>query len=425
MKHKYWFFFLVLLTITSAIFSQEKIVFGVDIVGAKKTNNSSLKKILSTQKDQILDSALLEKDLIKLKRLPAISHAYYQIILSHGNFYTVLITVEENLTVIPDVNFWTTTNKRFAYKLGLYDYNFLGRNIAFGGFYQNNGFDSYAINFSAPTLFSKKWGLKINHQNWKSEEPLYFKDKSANYLYNNISFEFLGVHQINFKNQIQFGFNFFKEHYQYLSGITSSAIPQTLNLNKTLFKLVYTFNDLDYFYQYLQGFKSVLHAQYVLTENDYQNDFYIFWNDFFYYKRLGEKGNWANRLRFGLSSNENTPFAPFALDNNINLRGVGILVDRGTGSIVWNTEYRHTVYDKNWLTIQTNLFIDFGSWRNPGGEINDFVKSENVHVYSGFGLRFISKKIYNATFRIDYGFRINNNQNNSKGGLVFGIGQYF
>jgi outer membrane protein assembly factor BamA len=425
MKHKYWFFFLVLLTITSAIFSQEKIVFGVDIVGAKKTNNSSLKKILSTQKDQILDSALLEKDLIKLKRLPAISHAYYQIILSHGNFYTVLITVEENLTVIPDVNFWTTTNKRFAYKLGLYDYNFLGRNIAFGGFYQNNGFDSYAINFSAPTLFSKKWGLKINHQNWKSEEPLYFKDKSANYLYNNISFEVLGVHQINFKNQIQFGFNFFKEHYQYLSGITSSAIPQTLNLNKTLFKLVYTFNDLDYFYQYLQGFKSVLHAQYVLTENDYQNDFYIFWNDFFYYKRLGEKGNWANRLRFGLSSNENTPFAPFALDNNINLRGVGILVDRGTGSIVWNTEYRHTVYDKNWLTIQTNLFIDFGSWRNPGGEINDFVKSENVHVYSGFGLRFISKKIYNATFRIDYGFRINNNQNNSKGGLVFGIGQYF
>jgi outer membrane protein assembly factor BamA len=233
------------------------------------------------------------------------------------------------------------------------------------------------------------------------------------------------VHQINFENQIQFGFNFFKEKYQYLSGVTDPGIPQTLNLNKTLFKLVYTFDDLDYFYQYVSGFKSVLYAQYVLTENDYQNDFYIFWNDFFYYRRLGEKGNWANRVRFGLSSNENTPFAPFALDNNVNLRGVGILVDRGTGSIVWNTEYRHTIYDKNWLTIQTNLFTDFGAWRNPGGEINDFLKSENLHMYSGFGLRFISKKIYNATFRIDYGFRVHNNQNDSRGGLVFGIGQYF
>ena len=46
-------------------------------------------------------------------------------------------------------------------------------------------------------------------------------------------------------------------------------------------------------------------------------------------------------------------------------------------------------------------------------------------MYSGIGLRFISKKIYNATFRIDYGFSVLNTKGNSKGGLVFGIGQYF
>ena len=126
-----------------------------------------------------------------------------------------------------------------------------------------------------------------------------------------------------------------------------------------------------------------------------------------------------------MSSNEKTPFAPFALDNNVNLRGVGILVDRGTGSFVWNTEYRHTVYDKKWLAIQTNVFTDFGAWRNPGGKLNDFFKKENVHIFSGIGLRFISKKIYNATFRIDYGFRILDKEKGSKGGLVFGIGQYF
>ena len=424
MKLKNWVFLLLLL-VTSTVLSQEKTVLEVVVKGAKKTKISFLENILSTQKEQALDSVLIAQDVILLKRLPAISNVSFQVVHAQSNLYRVVFTVEENITIKPNINFWTTTNKQFAYKLGLYDYNFLGRNIAFGGFYQNNAFDSYALNFAAPNLFSSKWGLVVNYQNWKSEEPLYFDDASANYLYNNISFEVLGLHQINFKNQIQFGVNFFKEKYQYLSGVTDPSIPQTLNLNKTLLKLVYTYDDLDYFYQYVSGFKSVLYAQYVLTENDFQNEFYIFWNDFLYYKRIRENGNWANRVRIGLSSNEKTPFAPFAVDNNINLRGVGILVDRGTGSIVWNTEYRHTVYDKNWLTIQTNIFTDFGAWRNPGGEINDFIKSENIHVYSGFGLRFISKKIYNATFRIDYGFRVHQNLNNSKGGLVFGIGQYF
>jgi hypothetical protein len=37
--------------------------------------------------------------------------------------------------------------------------------------------------------------------------------------------------------------------------------------------------------------------------------------------------------------------------------------------------------------------------------LNDFVDSDNIRLFSGVGLRFISKKIYNATFRVDYGFK--------------------
>ena len=419
------FFLFLFLVIAFKNFSQEKFIANIKIKGLKKTKTSFVKKIILSKKGGALDSVTLNKDIILLKRLPAISHAYYQVFYSHKNEYNVFINVEENFTLIPEANIWTTTNNVFSYKLGLYDYNFLGRNITLGGFYQFNGFDTHALNFKAPNLFSRNWGLAVNYQNWKSEEPLYFGQESANYLYNNISFEVLALHQINFKHQINFGVNLFKEKYQYLSGATNPSIPQSLSLNKALFKLVYTFDNLDYYYQYVSGFKSVLYAQYVVTENDFQNDFQIFWNDFFYYKRIGAKGNWANRLRFGLSSNEKTPFAPFALDNNVNLRGVGILVDRGTGSIVYNTEYRHTVYDKKWLAIQTNIFSDFGSWRNPGGDLNDFFQNKNIKIYSGIGLRFISKKIYNATFRIDYGFSLLNTKGNSKGGLVFGIGQYF
>lgn len=418
-------FFLLFIKLTADVFSQEKQIVAIKIEGAKKTDVLFLKSILSTKEGQQLDSITLKKDIVLLKRLPAISNSHYQVFTADKKGYNVSIHIDENYTLLPNINLWTTTNNQFSYKLGLYDYNFLGKNITFGGFYQNNGFDSYAINFRAPNLFSKKWGMALNHQNWKSEEPLYFGEQSANYLYNNISFEALGLYQINLKNEVNFGVNLFKEKYQYLSGITDPSIPQQLNLNKMLFKMVYAYNSLDYFYQYVSGFKSVLYAQFVFTENDFQNDFYIFWNDFFYYKRIGKKGNWANRLRFGLSSNENTPFAPFALDNNVNLRGVGILVDRGTGSFVLNSEYRHTIYDKNWLAIQTNIFTDLGAWRTPGGRLNDFFKKEIIRIYSGVGLRFISKKIYNATFRLDYGFSVLNHSGQSKGGLVFGIGQYF
>ena len=137
---------------------------------------------------------------------------------------------------------------------------------------------------------------------------------------------------------------------------------------------------------------------------------------------MGKNGNWANRLRIGFSSNVDSPFAPFAVDNNLNIRGVGNVIDRGTGAIVLNTEYRHTIYDKKWFVLQGNVFVDGGSWRNPGGDLGDFGDSENLRIYPGVGVRFIHKRIFNTVFRIDYGYGITKDATN---GFVFGIGQYF
>lgn len=418
-------FLILIIFIHNLTFSQIKNISEVTFKGNTKLKVSYLKRLISVKKNTTLDSLLLQEDILFLKRIPAVRNANFTTILKEDSSYNVVYTIEENTTIIPDVNIWTATNRQFSYKVGVYDYNFLGSNITFGGFYQNNGFNSYAINFRAPNLFSKSWGLAIHHLNWKSEEPLFFENNAANYLYNNISFEVLALLQLNSRNNIDVGINFFSEKYQFLSGDVPTSVPRNLDLNKALLKLMYQYNNLAYDYFYVNGFKNILYAQYVVTENNFQNNFLIAWNDFFYYKTIGVRGNWASRLRFGLSSNEASPFAPFALDNNVNLRGVGILVDRGTGSFVLNTEYRHTVYDKKWLAIQTTIFSDFGSWRNPGGSLNDFFERENLRIFSGIGLRFISKKIYNATFRVDYGFKVFDGKNNSNGGLVFGIGQYF
>ena len=78
--------------------------------------------------------------------------------------------------------------------------------------------------------------------------------------------------------------------------------------------------------------------------------------------------------------------------------------------------------DKDWFVLQSNAFIDAGSWRNPGGDLGDFSDDQNIRVYPGVGLRFIHKNIFNATFRVDYGYGVTSN---STSGFVFGFGQYF
>ncbi|EDP69922.1 hypothetical protein FBALC1_10332 [Flavobacteriales bacterium ALC-1] len=414
-------FFLVFL-IFASLDAQENKIAAIHIDGLKKTKESFIRKIISPKPGEVLDSLILDKDIAKLKRLPLVSHAYYRVFHSHNNEYNLFYYIEENFTLIPNANIWSATNQQFAYKIGLYDFNFLGNGIAFGGFYQNNGYDTYSVNFRAPYLFSKNLGIAINHQNWKSEEPLYFSNSSANYLYNNKSFELLGLIEFNTKHKIQTGINFFTEKFQYLDGTIEDGVPTNLKENKILLKLVYDFDLLNYSYQYISGFRSLLYLQSVQSENEFQPNFFIAWNDFFYYQKVGKKGNWANRLRLGLASNSNSPFAPFSVDNNLNIRGVGNIIDRGTGVVVLNTEYRHTLYEKEWFALQGNAFVDAGSWRNPGGDFNDFIKSQNLRIYPGIGLRFIHKQIYNAIFRIDYGYGITEN---SSHGIVFGIGQYF
>jgi outer membrane protein assembly factor BamA len=421
MKIKCLLFFALL--ISGIAFAQDNLVFSLEIQGNKKLKSSFVKKIAKVKAGQVLDSVAIENDIKRLKRLPSISHAYYQVFKSHEAFYKVFYTIEENFTIIPSVNVYTSNNDEFAYRLGLYEFNLFGRNITFGGFYQKDVYSSYAINFRAPYLFSRKLGLAVNFQDLTTQEPVFFNNTSADYRYQNTSREILGLYEFNFKNRIELGFNLFTEDYQYKSGATSNSIPQSLRQNKHLIKGIYEYNSLDYNYQYVSGFRSVFNGQYVgVNGNSELPEFLIAWNDVMYFKRIGTKGNWANRLRVGFSSNIESPFSPFAVDNNLNIRGAGNTIDRGTGAFVLNSEYRHTLLEKGWFVLQGNAFVDTGTWRNPGGKLGDFGKADNIRINPGLGLRFMHKNIYNAIFRIDYGIGIT--ENDAKG-FVFGIGQYF
>jgi len=394
----------------------------VQIEGTKKTKPAFLKKLLQTKEGVQFDSLLIEKDIQRLKRLPSISHADFEIVSLNERNVNVIFKVIENFTIIPFANIYTSSNDEFAFRVGLQEFNLLGKNITVGGFYQYDIFNSYGLQMRAPYLFSRRLGLSIDYKDLTTQEPVFFDNTTADYKYNNQGVEVMGLYEINFKNRVELGFSFFNEGYEYVSGATNPNVPLALDVDKHLFKLIYNFDSLKYYYQYLEGFRSTLNFQYVGSSDSALPEFLIGFNDFAYFHRIGKKGNWASRLRLGLASNVETPFAPFTVDNNLNIRGVGNIIDRGTGAIVFNTEYRHTLVDKDWFVLQSNVFVDGGSWRNPGGSFGDFADSQNIRIYPGVGLRFMHKRIFNAIFRIDYGYGITKE---SSRGLVFGIGQYF
>ncbi|UII78241.1 outer membrane protein assembly factor [Flagellimonas sp. CMM7] len=413
-------FFLMLFV--GRAYGQNKVV-DLKVQGNKRTKTAFIKKITKLKPGMELDSLLIEEDIYRLKRLPSVSHAYFQVFPANteGN-YNVFYGIEENFTLIPFASVYTSNNDEFAFRVGLQEFNVFGNNITLGGFYQRDIFNSIGAHLRAPYLFSNKLGLALSYQDLTTQEPVFLEAGTADYKYNNESFEVLGLYEINFRHRLEFGINFFTEDYRYLSGSTDPNVPQELNVNKYLYKFIYNYDAIEYYYQYLSGFKSTLNFQYVKSTDQQLPDFSIGFNDFSYFIRVGQKGNWANRLRLGLSSNLDTPFAPFAVDNNLNIRGVGNTIDRGTAAIVLNTEYRHTLIDKDWFVLQSNVFIDGGTWRNPGGDFSDFGDDQNLRVYPGVGVRFIHKKIFNAIFRIDYGHGITNGASK---GIVFGIGQYF
>ncbi|PWL40311.1 outer membrane protein assembly factor [Flagellimonas aquimarina] len=413
-------FFLVL--VVGMAYGQNEVV-DVKVQGNKRTKTSFIKKITKLKAGMKLDSSLIEEDIYRLKRLPSVSHAYFQVFPANTEGdYNVFYGIEENFTLIPFASVYTSNNDEFAFRIGLQEFNVFGNNITLGGFYQRDVFNSIGAHLRAPYLFSNKLGLALSYQDLTTQEPVFLDAGTADYKYNNESFEVLGLYEINFKHRLEFGINFFTEDYRYLFGSTDPDVPQALNVNKHLFKFIYNYDAIKYYYQYLSGFKSTLNLQYVNSANEQLPEFVIGFNDFTYFFRVGQKGNWANRLRLGLSSNLDTPFAPFAVDNNLNIRGVGNTIDRGTAAIVLNTEYRHTLMDKDWFVLQSNIFVDGGTWRNPGGDFSDFGDDQNLRVYPGIGVRFIHKKIFNAIFRIDYGHGVTNGASK---GIVFGIGQYF
>lgn len=419
---------ITILLISSNLFAQEGKVSALEFTGLKKTKEKFLRRLIKVKPNSAYDSLLVVKDIERLKRLPGIANATYEVKEEEGQ-KKLVYNIEENFTIIPGLRIATANDGSFAYRLSVFEFNLLGNNQLVGGFFEKNVFSSYGVFWEHPFLFSDKVGLGFNYQNVTTQEPVFFEEGEKDYRFNSEMFEGKFIFSFDFNNEAEVGAIYTRESYLFDGEDPIPNTPLSLQANKLTYRLGYRYVDLDINYQYFDGFSSEFTGQYVdFQEGDepgteFLDSFLSLRNDFIYYKRVNKRGNWASRLRVAASfGNEDSPFAPFTLDNQLNIRGVGVTVDRGTAALVLNSEYRHTFYEKGWFVVQGNAFVDAGSWRNPGADFSQLFDGSSTRLYPGVGFRLIHKKIFNAVFRLDYGFGIGSEATN---GIVFGIGQYF
>ena len=412
---------LLLFGIHITLFSQETIS-EIKFDGQKRTKVSYLEKYLGINIDERVEKNTLEKAIQNLKNLPMIYDATYSLKKNEEGNTSLFIQIQETRTGLPYFNFGNGDYDNW-FELGFSEHNFLGLGYSVGGVYHWQGKSSFIFNSRFPLLFGKHFGAGFNVTLWKVDEPLYFQTgETVLYEYNLNAFEPVLIYDLRQNNYIELAFTLFKEHYVKLGhNLDALPGPDKLTQNKYALKLNYNFNRVNYHHFYLDGIASKVQVQFVKTDGK-QDDYSFFLNDFMYYKRLGESGNFASRLRFGLATNNRSPFSPFAVDNHTNIRGVGDRVDRGTGTLVLNLEYRHAVFETPNIAVQAAVFSDNGTWRTPGGEFDELFSDFTLIMYGGPGARFMWKKWYQAILRIDYGISIYGRYNS---GFTIGLGQYF
>jgi len=412
----------MLILLPLAGYAQEPRIESITLRGNAKTNGQFLRGIIKVYEQGPLDSAQLEEDVQMLIRLPSIAHAYFQVFLVEGNLYRVFITVEENFTLIPYFNIWTRGDQVW-WTAGASEHNLLGRNMMLDVFYQNNGKHSYGITYRAPFLVNAKWGTALSFKDFVADEPVYFGDVVGNYEYKNRAFEGLILYQANFFHRFEIGGSYFRETFTHLIGADEILEkPLFFEIDKLLLKFFHQYYRVQQYYQYLNGYTTDLQVQHVRGIESYLAPFNTLDLRARYYKRVGGKGNFGARAFAGFSTNVETPFAAYVVDDHANVRGVGDRVQRASAVVNLNAEYRHTFWENSWCAFQGVGFTDFASFRQPGAEWASYISPENLYLNSGLGMRFILKRVYSATLRVDYGVGLL--QNNSRG-LVLGLGQYF
>lgn len=413
------FLVFVFLFLGNHIAFTQNIVSSVQFDGLTKTDRDYLTKYVDTKKGGTYDSTIVKQDVQRLKNLNLFFSVNYNVEKNLNDDYTVTFIIEEAVYLYPILSA-SGFQDQLKIQAGANQINFLGKAQSIGIQYQYYDRHSLSLFYSAPIHSNGKTGHELAIAKYSTVEPLYFEDTTSNFNFDNYSLSAGGFYWLSKKIRIGLGGMYLFEQYEKLDNADIGLAMQNFSFNKFQVRFKADYNNMNQHFELRNGIKASIFAETIQTQHVPEASFFKLLSQISYFKRIGKRGNFGIQNKFGISTNNFSPFAPFVLDGFINVRGVGNRVARGTGEFIINSEYLHTVLRKRLIIAQLVGLVDFGTLRDPGG--TSYFESMETNIFTGIGIRLHSQFIYKTIFRVDYAVNPFFPENR---GFTFGLGQFF
>ncbi len=402
------------------LFSQT--ISAVKFEGLTHTKPSYLKQIIKCKKGVKYDSLIVANDVQTLKNLNLFFNVESK---THFNEMdsnvTVIFIIKEAKYLYPLISVSGFKNV-FKLQAGVNHINWKGENKTIGFLYQYYNRHSFNFYQKTPRHKNGKTGHALSLSKYSTIEPLYFSQNKSFFNFDNYNVTAKGLYWINSKINFELGGALMYENYLQIDTVDVGLSKMKFNFFKYQILSSFNFNKVNFLFERLNGLKYHFYTELIETHHYPMASFFKLISNITYYKTVGRKGNFALHQTIGVATNNNSPFSPFVIDGFINIRGVGNRIERGTAEHIINLEYRHTLLNKKYFTLQAILFSDYGAIRDAGQSINELFDFKYDYLYSGIGIRLHSKFFYKSIFRLDFGVNL---QQTTQSGFSFGVGQFF
>ena len=419
--------FLALLLITFlGVKGQELRISNIEFIGSKKIKTTFLAKTTFVRVGDVLNIEEIEFDVQNLTLLPPVAKSSYKIDTLDSESVTVNYIIEDAVTFFPNL-IAGRRNGNIWFGIGASTLNLFksGQQLT-ANYVRNDGDNNGNIFYRLPYVGRTKWSLGGSLVKNSSIEPLIFGEERVSYRYSILSAGIIPSFNFTPRHVLEFQGSVFRENYlleddpKYIV----ADVPVEVNENKLLLVTSFTINQFKYDYYQLKGWSNRIAFDYVTSLSDK----YLFTSlteEIKYFHRIGKLTNIGVRFKFGIATNNESPFAPFVVDNDVNIRGIGTRIKRGTAEALLNLEIRQGLFSLGRFAGQAVVFGDAGNWRLPGNNLDQLVNKSTFRFFTGAGFRLIYTRGHNYIFRIDYGINVRGANQAERNGLVIGVGQFF
>lgn len=396
-------------------------VESIQFEGLTRTDPDYLKALIDSKVGEPVDSVTLEKDTQLLRNLNLFFSVEHSTKPTESGNYVIIFTIEEAVYLYPTI-IASGFQNQFKLQAGVNQINFLGRAQSIGVLYQYYDRHSLSFYYNAPRHSNGKTGHELALARYATVEPLYFPDTVSNFNFDNYSASLGGFYWPGKKFRLGLGGTYMWEKYAQIDDADIGMQQKIFTFNKYQIRFRADYMGINQHFEFVEGFSSAFFTETIQTEGVPEASFFKATNELKYFSRIGKRGNLGFRNRIGISTNNNSPFAPFVLDGFINIRGIGNRVERGTAEIILSAEYRYSIFQHKYFIAQLAGFGDYGALREPGGDFGTLFNGPETNLFLGGGIRLHSRFIYKILLRVDYSI---NPTDLKKGGFTFGLGQYF